>query len=293
MDFLIGVDGGGTKTKVRMETLSGERIGEAIGGPGNIKTSVFQSWQSINSALEALLQGKAIDLNDPVHRFHAVMGMAGVESRAAQEQFLAVPHPFAHIELVSDAHVACLGAHAGQDGAIIIVGTGVIGYHIEQRHAERVAGWGFPHADEGGGAWLGMEALRRTLQYADGRAPASPLLVATLERFGNDPTRIVTFSNGALPSHYGDIAPMVVEYAEQQDPHAVALMQQAGQHVSLVWDTLIQKQQHPEQPLPCVLLGGVAPFVLPYIDAKLRAYQTERQAGPTEGAILMLRKQLG
>ena len=39
-------------------------------------------------------------------------------------------------------------------------------------------------------------------------------------------------------------------------------------------------------------LGGVAPFVLPYIDAKLRAYQTERQAGPTEGAILMLRKQL-
>lgn len=52
MDFLIGVDGGGTKTKVRMETLSGEHVGEAIGGPVNIKTSVFQSWQSINSALE-------------------------------------------------------------------------------------------------------------------------------------------------------------------------------------------------------------------------------------------------
>ena len=62
-----------------------------------------------------------------------------------------------------------MGGHAGHDGGIIVVGTGTVGWAIIAEQEYRVGGWGFPVSDEGSGAWLGCEALRRVLWVRDGR----------------------------------------------------------------------------------------------------------------------------
>ena len=46
---------------------------------------------------------------------------------------------------------------------------GTVAFQIEGDKEYKVGGWGFPHGDEGSGAWLGLEAVRLTLHWLDGR----------------------------------------------------------------------------------------------------------------------------
>lgn len=224
--------------------------------------------------------------------FHVAMGMAGVEVGSARQDFLSVPHPnFKTRLLVSDAHIACLGAHSGKPGMIIIVGTGVNGYQIEGDQVHQVAGWGFPHSDEGGGAWLGMEAIRLTLQFVDGRIKGSPLLEGVINHFSGDIPRFVTWVNQAGPAGFGEIAPLIVQFAERGDQHAISLLKSAAHEIDKVAQALLAKQVQTE-PLPCVLLGGVSRFITPYLSEQLKTRLTERFSGPTEGALWMLRQHL-
>ncbi len=290
--FLVGIDGGGTKTQVRIEDEDGQLIGQAKGGPGNIRSSVSQSWDSIHQAMNQVLSDINTTFDDMDNTFHVAMGMAGVEVGSARQDFLSVPHPnFKTRLLVSDAHIACLGAHGGKPGMIIIIGTGVNGYQIEGDQVHQVAGWGFPHSDEGGGAWLGMEAIRLTLQFIDGRIKGTPLLEGIVKHFSGDIPRFVTWVNQASPAGFGEIAPLIVQFAEQGDQHAVSLLKAAAHEIDKVADALLAKQVQVE-PLPCVLLGGVSRFITPYLSEAIKARLTERCAGPTEGALWMLRQHL-
>src|SRR5689334_17223046 len=141
MDIFIGIDGGATKSKVRIEDAQGTLIGQALGGPSNIRLSVESSWKTIIQAVQEALKPSAIRLDDSRYHFHAGMGLAGCEVTEAYDQFIHTAHPFKTLIVTSDAHVACLGAHHGADGAIIIVGTGVVGYQIEKEKSSRVGGW--------------------------------------------------------------------------------------------------------------------------------------------------------
>ncbi len=193
--FFIGVDGGATKCIVRVEDEAGRLLGRETSGPANIRLSVSQALQSIYTALEKILSPLTMALGDKRFCFHAGMGIAGCEIPAAYQAFLNQPHPFATLIVSSDAHTACLGAHGGNDGAIIIVGTGVVGFQVESQQTMKVGGWGFPHDDEGGGAWLGLHAVRMTLQWLDKRLPVSGIAKAIYHYFDEDQNRLVSRFN--------------------------------------------------------------------------------------------------
>jgi len=285
-DIFIGIDGGASQCKVRVEDAEGHVLGQAVGGSSNIRLSVEKTWQSIYSALDSVLQPLQISLQDPHYRFHAGMGLAGCEVIEARQDFLSRPHPFATLELFSDAHAACLGAHGGEDGAIIIIGTGVIGYQIQNGVNDKVGGWGFPHDDEGGGAWLGLEALRLTFQSLDGRRTSTPLLKAILDFFDRDIPRLTTWANRANSSEFARLAPLVVEYSQKSDPLAVQLMKHAATAVDTVGAALEKKQKHP---LPCSLFGGITPFLEPWLSQDLRARLRQRLGDANKGAIWLIR----
>src|SRR5689334_21746470 len=177
-DLFIGIDGGATKTLVRVENALGEALGQGQGGPANIRLSVEGSWRSVHEALDQALAQSGLRLDDGGHRFYCGAGLAGTEVASACDQFINTPHPFARLVLKSDGYTSCLGAHGGRDGALIAIGTGTVAYQIEAGRECKVGGWGFPHGDEGSGAWLGLEAVRLTLHWLDGRGSPSSLLEA-------------------------------------------------------------------------------------------------------------------
>lgn len=289
-DIFIGVDGGATKCKVRIENDAGYLLGQAVGGPANIRLSVDKSWESIYHAIDEALKATDVRLDNPNYSFHIGMGLAGCEVTEAFDEFLLRPHPFETIQLTSDAHVACVGAHKGKDGAILIVGTGVIGYEIQNGTGSRVGGWGFPHDDEGGGAWLGLEAARLTFQWLDHRVEKSPLVEDVFAFFNNDVEQFTTWANRANSSEFARLAPLVINHAQQEEIAAIRLIKKAAHAVDRVGLALIKLQTDRNHPLPCSLFGGIAPFIEPWLHEDLRACLVPRVADANAGAILMIRE---
>lgn len=289
-DIYIGVDGGASKSKVRVEDANGKLIGQALSGPANIRLSVDNSWNAIYQALNEILTPAGISLEDKNYHFHAGFGLAGCEVTEAYDEFLSRPHPFKTLQLTSDAHVACIGAHQGQDGAIIIVGTGVVGYQIRQKKSSRVGGWGFPHDDEGGGAWLGLEATRLTFQWLDHRVEKSSLVEDVFAFFNNNTENFATWANRANSSEFARLAPIVINHSQQEEVAAVRLMKKAGHAIDRVAHALAKIRKENDDSLPICLFGGIAPFIESWLSEDFRKVLQPRKADANAGAILMIKE---
>jgi glucosamine kinase len=286
VDLYAGVDGGATKTLLRLEDAAGLILGEGHGGPANIRLSVEESWRSIRAALAQALAAAGLHPDDGRYRISCGAGLAGTEVAAARDRFLAAAHPFTRLVLRSDGYTSCLGAHGGDDGAVIAVGTGTIGFQIESGRESRVGGWGFPQGDEGGGAWLGLEATRKTLQWLDGRAPADPLLAAIQARFDGDLSRLVAWANDASGTEFAQLAPLVVEHVARETPLALALVRAAAGELDRIGRALDAKSR---RPLPCCVLGGLGAFFEPWLEPALRARLVPGRYDTLAGALFMVR----
>jgi len=290
--LFIGVDGGATKCIVRLEDEAGRLLGRESSGPANIRYSIDQTWDSIQSALDKILQQLSLSLDSDGHQFHAGMGLAGCEVLEAYQAFLKSTHPFATLVVSTDSHTACLGAHGGGDGAIIIAGTGVVGFQNQAGRTVKVGGFGFPHDDDGGGAWLGLQAVKTTLQWRDGRLPASGLAEIIYEHFGRDENRLVSWATQANSTLFAELAPFVIQQSQAGDAVSVALMHEAGRAIDRVGQALYNAQSDLSTPLPCSLIGGITPFLIPYIGEALYSRLQPHQMSPDAGAVLLVRHYL-
>ena len=160
--LLLGVDGGGSGCRARLSTISGVELGEGTGGPANIRFGMEQSLASVLRATTQCMSEAGLSPRD-FGRIIACLALAGAGEPSHVDPGRRLEHPYRKVVFVSDAQAACVGAHGRRDGGVIVVGTGSIGWaELGGRHY-RVGGRGWPISDEGSGAWLGCEALRRTL----------------------------------------------------------------------------------------------------------------------------------
>ena len=273
--LLIGIDGGATRCLARICDMDGNALGEGEGGPANIHSDFSIAKESIRAATKSALAAAGLD-ESSLKRTHAGLGLAGAGVKAASNRLLAELTSFASIELETDAYVAWLGAHRGRDGGIAILGTGSCGLAIVNGRRIAVAGWGPNVSDEAGGQRMGREALRRTLWAYDGRAESSGLTAAILTRFNADPTQIVTFASKASSADYGRFAPLIFKYAAEQDPLAIALVNEAAAAAASIIDALLAAGA------PTVsLLGGLADPLSTWLPRRLFDFITRPQSDPS------------
>jgi len=287
--YFVGVDGGATKTIVRIEDKNGQLIGEHISGPANIRLSPTQAWQSIHAGLNAILSDTNLDEDQELH---SVIGIAGCEIPSAVEEFSKLATAFTHMQVLSDAHTACLGAHGGENGAVIIIGTGTVGIQIENGQMTQVGGWGFPHDDEGGGAWLGLQAIRHYFQTQDGRDKPSALSEAIRQHFKFDDSYITFWSNQANSTVFASLAPIVIEQALGGEEVAISLLHASASAVNSIYHALCHRQKTAES-LSYGLVGGLARYIEPYLEKSLRERIRPAQLSPVEGAALLARQKWG
>jgi len=152
--YFLGVDGGGTGCRARIEDAEGTVLGQGLSGPATTRLGIDAAWASIAKVFGAAIEETGFGPAETA-RIRAGIGLAGIGRKGALEALRAIAHPFASIDFVSDGVGACLGAHSGQDGAIVIAGTGSIGLGFAEGRDLRVGGYGFPISDEGSGADLG------------------------------------------------------------------------------------------------------------------------------------------
>ena len=284
--LLLGVDGGGSHCRARLATAAGKTIGEGIAGPANIRMELEESFAAVFASAMQCLTTAGLNKEDGA-RIIACFTLAGATGPAELAAARRYKHPFAKEIIVSDVHAACIGAHGGRDGGVLAVGTGTIGWAERAGQHDRVGGWGFPLSDEGSGAWLGAEALRRVLWAHDGRIPWSPALHELSEQFKGDPHAIVRFVTHARPKDFARFAPIVVAHAAQTDPAAVELMRLAASHIEALLARLVALGSH------CVaLVGGLSAAITPWLSAAARAHLVAPEADALAGALQLARKLL-
>lgn len=287
-ELFIGIDGGGTKLRLCVDNADGVTLFEAVGGPANIRTSKENAWQAILSVLQQGFHDFGMTFPLQNVRYHASFGLAGAEHVPSLQAFLNYRHPFATLTVTSDAKIACLGAHGKQSGAIIIVGTGIIGYQQEGEHFARVSGWGFPHDDIGSGAHLGMQAVLATFKTFDGRLPCSPLTISLQQKWPT-PEALLAYFHEASPHMFASVVPRVFEAALQKDRLALQLIEHTCDAIYDISNTLFQKQLYSEEALPLVLLGGLANPLMPYLNKSFKKRLREPLMSPEKGAILLVK----
>jgi glucosamine kinase len=284
--FALGVDGGGTGTRVRIWTSGGALIGHGEAGPSALAQGIEQAWKHIGQAVERAFASAGLAAPAPNHCVVG-LGLAGAVAPHLAAAFFRAAPEYALIVLETDSRTALMGAHGGRPGAIVAVGTGAV---AEALHADgrriAVSGWGFPVGDEGSGAWLGMRAMQIAHRALDGRAPAGTLAQAVWRRTSDRRDSLLEWCSRAGQHDYAQLAPLVFECADT-DAAAEALVREVAQEIedmALALDPGLQ--------LPIVLLGSVGLRMIDRLPAALRARLVEPSGDAVDGAHRLVRLQL-
>jgi glucosamine kinase len=279
----LGVDGGGTRCRARIEDENGRLLGEAGSGPATTRIGIEKAWRSIMEATEAAAAQADLARED-FARMHAAIGLAGLGRRGAEAALNKIAHPFASTLFISDGMAACLGAHSGADGAIVVAGTGSVGVGLIGGREIRIAGYGFPVSDEGSGADIGLQVVRLALRAADRRGKLTPLLSEVLGAFDRDPYQAVAWSEEARAADYAALAPIVMRHANQGDPVGRRIVERAADAIGDLLDLFLGKGIE-----RLSLVGGLSEAITPWLTPDLRARLKCPDADAAAGALLVAR----
>jgi len=259
-------------------------LSEGTAGSANVRLGVEQSFASVHEATVQCMSGAGLSSRD-FDRVVACLALAGATEPSQLEAARAREHPYRKAVFVTDAEAACIGAHGGRNGGVIVIGTGSIGWAELNGRQYRVGGWGWPISDEGSGAWLGCEALRRALWAYDGRIAWTPLLRSLFARFRSDPHAIVAWMTGALPKDFASFAPKIIEHACANDPVAVELLRLAGGHIDALARMLVAVGAG-----RLSLVGGLAASIEPWLADATRRHLVAPRGDALAGALQLARE---
>ena len=276
--YLLGIDGGGSGTRVVVTDTSGAPLAQASGAPSGLALGVDAAWRAIgevcSQAFAAL--GRPLDWSACI----LGCGLAGVNNPLWRAAFIARAPSVRALALDSDAFTTLLGAHAGMPGAIVALGTGSIGAALLADGTRRlVGGFGFPSGDEASGAWLGLRAIRHAQCALDGRLARDRFAEALLDAVhASDAEGLVTWLCEANQTAYAALAPLVFKHAKH--PFAAELLATAGRDVAAIIEAL-----DPLRSLPVALCGGLAAALTPHLPAWSRARLVAPQGDSAQGAV--------
>jgi glucosamine kinase len=280
----IGVDGGGTRCRARLEDERGAALGEGNSGPATTRIGIDKAWRSVMRACTAAAEQAGLQPKD-FSRMHAGIGLAGLGRRGAEAALREIAHPFASVRFISDGLAACLGAHGGGDGAIVVVGTGSIGVGLIGGRELRFGGYGFPVSDEGSGADIGLQVIRLALLAADARGETSPLLEEVLGAFDRDAYQVVAWPEQATATDYAAFAPMVLRHATAGDPIGRRIVERAADAIGDLLDLFLRQGIN-----QLSLVGGLSDAIAAWLTPDLRGRLKPPGGNAVAGALLVARR---
>ncbi|MDD3519753.1 MAG: BadF/BadG/BcrA/BcrD ATPase family protein [Actinomycetota bacterium] len=178
MEYILGVDGGGTKTIIRIADIYGNIIAERITGPSNYKKVELEVAASniIGGVFETI---KDLKLENPIINFKSsCFGLAGLDSKKDEDIykeliFNSALTPILDLKKTLICNDSRIGLAAGTDkknGIMIICGTGSNCFGINEDGTEvKADGWDFILGDECSGYEVGLRALRAVMRDYDKR----------------------------------------------------------------------------------------------------------------------------
>jgi len=286
IEYLIGVDGGGTGTRALVSRRTGPAIGQGEAGPSALGQGIAPAWEQIELAVSRAFESAGLARPAPAQCALGA-GLSGINNAPWRDEFLARNPGYARLLGETDAFAMLVGAHDGRPGALIAAGTGSIGevWRPDGTRAS-VGGWGFPVGDEGSGAWLGLGAMRLAQGAIDGRAQPGPLARRVWAQCGGDAASLLAWCGRAGQFAYAQLAPAVFE-TEASDLASAGLLARAVTELEALAHAL-----DPAGALPLAVLGSIGQRLAPRFAPALLARCVPAVDGPAAGALTLIRREV-
>lgn len=171
MQYVIGIDGGGTKTILKIADMEGKLVTVCEGGPSNINSN---GKQNVEDILKKLIFDGVEKVGGKFENCRSLcLGTAGAgreKDRNILEGIIRNIGYNGELIVTDDAQTALYGGVGSSEGIIIISGTGSICYGRNSSGKTcRAGGWGHIIGDEGSGYYIGQKVLSHVMRSYDGR----------------------------------------------------------------------------------------------------------------------------
>ncbi|MDH6182143.1 N-acetylglucosamine kinase-like BadF-type ATPase [Microbacteriaceae bacterium SG_E_30_P1] len=232
---VVGLDVGGTKTDIVVESVGGDRL---------VETSVpSDGWDAepLEDGVRWVIDRLAATVPAELEIVSVGIGAQGLDSSELSQAFsAALPWPAL---AVNDA--ALLPPAAGLAvGLGVIAGTGAIGVGQDAAGDYVITGgWGWVIGDEAGAAGIVREATKAALLAHDNLEPDDGLLSHLLEAFGvSDAERLARAVNDEpTMANWGPRAPAVFVAADRGSALAASVIERAANHLAVLVDQLVRR----------------------------------------------------
>jgi glucosamine kinase len=259
MPLLVGVDGGGTRTRVILADATGAVLARTEGGASALRPGhEAEAADVIQSLIAAVLEMAERSGTRPAV---CVVGVAGAgQERPAQALWsaLASRRVADDVAVLADAVIALEDAFGDNAGVLLVAGTGSVAFSRgPDGRLERCGGWGPAVGDEGSAAWLGRRAVGAVAASTDGREPETALAGALLTEL-EAMDEVIPWASRAVPADFAALAPVVMQVAAGGDLRANALVSFCVEELVLHVRTLARRCFQDERAaIPVALSGGL------------------------------------
>jgi N-acetylglucosamine kinase-like BadF-type ATPase len=246
--YIIGIEGGGTKTTAVLCAMDGVILSEAQSGPSNFH--IIGVEKTVSTLLD-LIQTCCHSVGCNVSQIGAVVaGLAGAgrvnDQQRIMDSLLEVARlksiDLEKVSIESDARIALEGAFSGKPGVIVIAGTGSIVFGKDERDkVYRAGGWGRIIGDEGSGYAIGREAFRSVAKLLDGYGEKTKLLKLFDEKFGLGTQDAIINAIYEEKYDFASVVQVVMEAALKGDSVAKKILIHACSDLVKVIDAVLIK----------------------------------------------------
>ncbi|MTI71234.1 MAG: hypothetical protein FH751_13370 [Firmicutes bacterium] len=262
MRYIIGIDGGGTKTLGYIANLKGSILGYHLSGPSNYHSvGKTNAKKALEDVINSLCDDNDIKLKDVEI---ISLGLAGVDRKEDKNVVMDILKSINHSSTIlinNDAKTSLVGANGSIEGVITICGTGSISLGINSTgELIRAGGWGHIIGDEGSGYDIGKKALIAVAKACDKRGEETLLTEAIKKHLKIKKTDEIisyVYNNTNSKEKIAQLAPIVIKCFEANDEVSKQIIENAVWDLIQITETVINQLFNKNEKITISLAGGI------------------------------------
>lgn len=284
-EYIIGIDGGGSKTDFLLCDRQLNELGRRFAGrsnPNDIGTDAVAAL--IKENIIALLSENGVSCDEVEAAFAGIAGASSADNAKRLTDALKSVLPNAKAEALHDGINVLYGAFPYEDGVSIICGTGSSCFVKKGSQIIRIGGYGSFDLT-GNGYEIGRAGLAHALKTVDGRAEAGIMEELIAERLGSDFLPALDKMLLMTKNELASFAPLVFEAADRGDKAALSII---DENMDYIAGLINRAGAYFEGDYPVALAGGImqSGLALSMLSSKLtkRARLVKSDKAPVFGA---------